>query len=89
LAAWSYAIYLSHKAAAVIVKRLTLDWHLSPWLLFALVALASLLVGWLLHRGVEQPFMRLRQRWVPSNFSTPRGAAALPAQAAPVVSQRT
>ena len=89
LAAWSYAIYLSHKAVGVIVKRETLDWHPSPWLLFAAVAAASLLVGWLLHRGVEQPFMRLRQRWVPGNFSAPRGAAALPGQAAPVANQRT
>jgi peptidoglycan/LPS O-acetylase OafA/YrhL len=74
LAAWSYAIYLSHKAVGVIVKRETLDWHPAPWLLFAAVATASLLVGWLLHRAVEMPFMRLRQRWVPSSFN--RAAAA-------------
>jgi peptidoglycan/LPS O-acetylase OafA/YrhL len=73
LAAWSYAIYLSHKAVGVIVKRQLLDWQPAPWFLFAAVAVTSLLVGWLLYRGVELPFMRLRQRWVPSNFRDARG----------------
>ena len=89
LAAWSYAIYLSHKAVGVIVKRASLDWHLSPWLLFAAVATASLLVGWLLHRGVETPFMRLRQRWAPSNFNRPRAVVETGAAQPAAASQRT
>jgi peptidoglycan/LPS O-acetylase OafA/YrhL len=79
LALWSYSIYLSHKAVGHIVKQ----WMApvapdSGWLLLAVVV-ASLAVGWALHRAVETPFMRLRQRWAPTNF--PASDPARPALA--------
>jgi peptidoglycan/LPS O-acetylase OafA/YrhL len=37
--------------------------------LLALVTLACLLGGVLLHRAVEAPFMALRGRWFPTNFA--------------------
>lgn len=69
LAVWSYAIYLSHKAIAHIVQVQTASWGLSPEALLALVTLACLLGGVLLHRAVEAPFMALRGRWFPTNFA--------------------
>lgn len=78
LALWSYAIYLSHKAVGHIVRQLLpgID-PSSGWLLLA-VTLASLVVGWLLHRWVETPFMTLRRRWVPTNFPASTPAVPLP-----------
>ncbi|MET0519467.1 MAG: acyltransferase, partial [Burkholderiaceae bacterium] len=74
LAAWSYAIYLSHKPLAVIVQKplagLGIEAGSMPGI--ALITLPCLLGGWLLYRGVETPFMRLRQRWLPGNFSSAR-----------------
>lgn len=70
LAAWSYAIYLSHKPLATILKRELEPLGVAPtsWLLVLLIVLACVLVGWLLYRAVEMPFMRLRERRFPSSF---------------------
>jgi peptidoglycan/LPS O-acetylase OafA/YrhL len=72
VAAWSYAIYLTHKPLAGIVQRglgaqgMAAD---SP-----ITVIASILVcgfgGWLLYRVVETPFMNLRDRLFPSSFQT-------------------
>jgi peptidoglycan/LPS O-acetylase OafA/YrhL len=72
LAVWSYAIYLSHKAIAHVVQVQAAPWGLSPGALLALVTLACLLGGVLLHRAVEAPFMALRGRWFPTNFAPVR-----------------
>jgi peptidoglycan/LPS O-acetylase OafA/YrhL len=69
LAVWSYAIYLSHKAIAHVVQVQAAPWGLSPGALLALVTLACLLGGVLLHLAVEAPFMALRGRWFPTNFA--------------------
>lgn len=64
LAAWSYAIYLVHKAIFFLLiaplkqQGIALDSALA----LALMALASLLGGYLLYALVETPFMRLRER---------------------------
>ncbi len=72
LAAWSYAIYLSHKPLAVIVQR-ALDTRGVEGD-SAAAAAASILVclvgGWLLYRLVETPFMNLRERIVSTAFPT-------------------
>ncbi|MDP3856965.1 MAG: acyltransferase [Stagnimonas sp.] len=70
LAAWSYAIYLSHKPLAVILKRQLEPLGIAPSspLAVLLIGLACLLGGWLLYRLVETPFMRLRERRFPSSF---------------------
>ena len=44
---------------------------LAGWPLFVAVALACLLVAWLLHRLVERPFLAWRARAVPSSFMMP------------------
>ncbi|MED5620630.1 acyltransferase family protein [Ideonella sp. BN130291] len=73
LAAWSYAIYLTHKPLAFIVQRQLQGTALAGAALPAVVTLVCLAGGWLLYRAVETPFMRLRQRHVPSNFVLERG----------------
>jgi peptidoglycan/LPS O-acetylase OafA/YrhL len=73
LALWSYAIYLSHKAVQVIVPRLLAAWAPSPAVTLAAVTLASLGVGWALHRAVEAPFMAWRRRVAPTNFPDATG----------------
>ena len=70
LAAWSYAIYLSHKPLAVILQRALGARGIDAD--SAAAAVASILVclvgGWLLYRLVETPFMKLRDRFVPTAF---------------------
>ncbi|QOY96284.1 acyltransferase [Massilia sp. UMI-21] len=73
LALWSYAIYLLHKPVSVMAA----GWMQGqgygaehPLTIVALLAL-SVLTGWLLYRFVETPFMRLRERYVPSHSVRP------------------
>jgi peptidoglycan/LPS O-acetylase OafA/YrhL len=77
LALWSYAIYLVHKQVAILAACPMADAGYGPeHPLTIVVALGlSVLAGWLLHRLVETPFMRLRAGWVPANGA----AARLPA----------
>lgn len=79
LAAWSFAIYLVHKSIGFAVMK----FWLGPagvagdsGLAIGLVTGLSVAVGWLLFALVETPFMRLRDRWIPDNFSI-RTAARL------------
>jgi peptidoglycan/LPS O-acetylase OafA/YrhL len=69
LALWSYAIYLLHKPLCVMAAR-WMDGQgygaEHPLTIVALLVL-SVLSGWLLFKLVETPFMRLRERYVPSN----------------------
>ncbi|MES2151942.1 MAG: acyltransferase [Pseudomonadota bacterium] len=73
LAAWSYAIYLTHKPIGFMLGKLAGGAGIAPGSAagVALIVAASLLGGWLLYRLVEQPFMRLRERRVPGNFKGP------------------
>ena len=75
LAVWSYSIYLTHKAVGVIVKNYAKTAALSPSVVLLATTVLSVLVGALLYRVIEAPFMALRERWFPSTF----GAARLPA----------
>ncbi len=79
LAAWSYAIYLSHKAVAFIVQGQLAKAGIAAnsLLLLAAITVACVLVGWLLFRLVETPFMKLRDRHFPTNF--PLANRAVPA----------
>lgn len=82
LAAWSYAIYLSHKAVAFILQKQLAAYGVvgTSWTAVLLISLACLIAGWLLYRVVETPFMNLRDRRFPTSFrlsSRPtQGAAA-------------
>jgi peptidoglycan/LPS O-acetylase OafA/YrhL len=71
LAAWSYAIYLSHKAVANILQhQLALHGHdAKSWWAVLLITLASVAAGWALYRLVETPFMRLRDHRFPVKTS--------------------
>jgi peptidoglycan/LPS O-acetylase OafA/YrhL len=79
LALASYSLYLSHKAVFHWVESSVgakLDGH--GVLTFAGYAGAVLLVGALLHHGVERPFLRLRERYLNSSrtrWSNPEGGA--------------
>lgn len=77
LAAWSYAIYLTHKPIAQIVKAQLGGTVTDRWAMVALAVAASLAGGWLLYRLVETPFMKLRERRFPTNF--PAAQPKLPA----------
>ncbi len=68
VAAWSYAIYLTHKPIAAILHGLVKSGALRPALEMPLIVLASLAGGCLLYRLVERPFMALRDRLYPTNF---------------------
>jgi peptidoglycan/LPS O-acetylase OafA/YrhL len=74
LAAWSYAIYLSHKPLAHITQQQLEPWGLGDGATAVIIAAVCLLGGWLLHCFVETPFMRLRDRHHPTNFHTAVGA---------------
>jgi len=73
LALWSYSIYLSHRPVANVISHWMAPRGFSDVGMFALIATACLLVGGLLYTLVEQPFMRWRDRLVPSNFVTRAG----------------
>jgi peptidoglycan/LPS O-acetylase OafA/YrhL len=77
LAVWSYAIYLTHRQVCVLAaERLRAFGHGAeePAVIVFLLAL-SVLVGWVLYRLVETPFMALRERYFPSNSPRPTVAA--------------
>jgi peptidoglycan/LPS O-acetylase OafA/YrhL len=81
IALWSYAIYLTHKQLCVLM-RVPLKaegWGPESWQAILIMSAASIAAGWLLHLLVETPFMKLRDRFVPSNFATPPTPAALAA----------
>ena len=65
LAAWSYAIYLIHKAIFHILKApfKNADIDVESPLALAAMMLCSLLAGYLLYLVVETPFMRLRDKY--------------------------
>ena len=68
LAAWSYSIYLSHKAVFFVVGGYA---HRQAWphtVTLAAATAASVLVGVALYRLVERPFMALRESRFPSIF---------------------
>ncbi|MBA5688711.1 acyltransferase family protein [Rugamonas apoptosis] len=67
LALWSYALYLAHKPIFKLVLEPLGRWQVDTDgpVGIALVMAAAVLVGWLLYRVVETPFMRARARWFP------------------------
>jgi peptidoglycan/LPS O-acetylase OafA/YrhL len=77
IALWSYAIYLTHKTLCVLLRAPLQDagWGPDTWQAIVLMSAASILAGWLLHLLVETPFMKLRDRFVPGNFSRPAAPA--------------
>lgn len=77
LALWSYAIYLLHRQVCVLGARLLARHGHAPESAAAIIVLllASLVTGWLLFYLVETPFMRLRDRYVPTSL----GPKPLPA----------
>jgi len=73
LAVWSYAIYLLHKPVCVMAAKWMKGHGFGaehPLTIAVLLAL-SVLTGWLLYKLVETPFMKLRERYVPSNALRP------------------
>jgi peptidoglycan/LPS O-acetylase OafA/YrhL len=68
IALWSYSIYLSHKAVAYIMQGYAQQAGLSAATTLVAIASLSVLVGAVLYRFVETPFMVLRQRLSPSSF---------------------
>jgi len=50
-------------------------WGPDSWHAIVIMSLASIFVGWLLFLLVETPFMKLRDRFVPTNFAKPKAAS--------------
>ncbi len=73
LALWSYAIYVGHKQLCILAEEPLAALGYGPESAVAIAAMMflSVFAGWLLYRCVETPFMALRAKYVPSNF-TPR-----------------
>ena len=76
IALWSYAIYLTHKQVSLIATRALQPYGYGPDDLVVVLAMCALSVasGSLLYTCVESPFMRLRDRFVPSNAARPKKA---------------
>jgi peptidoglycan/LPS O-acetylase OafA/YrhL len=68
LALWSYSIYLSHRAVGHVLQGVARQEAWPAALTVVAVLLASLVVGAVLYRFVERPFMLLRDRRFPSAF---------------------
>jgi peptidoglycan/LPS O-acetylase OafA/YrhL len=70
IALWSYAIYLGHKQLCILARAPLEAMGYGPESAVAIMAMLALSVfaGWLLYVCVETPFMKLRARYVPSNF---------------------
>jgi peptidoglycan/LPS O-acetylase OafA/YrhL len=79
LALWSYAVYLTHRAVGEIAAGPLQDLGYGPRTPVAILSLLALsvLAGWVLYRLVETPFMRLRERYVPSNLAQRRFSPVL------------
>jgi peptidoglycan/LPS O-acetylase OafA/YrhL len=82
IALWSYSIYLSHKALMMILKRLLQPFEPAPFVMICAVAITSVVVGALLYRLVEAPFMALRDRLFPTSFAQDPGRPPLSTQPA-------
>lgn len=65
LAAWSYAIYLSHKSLIHISHSVLSYWSISKLSVAALciTILICLIGGWLLYTFIEKPFLKLREKF--------------------------
>ena len=81
LALWSYSTYLSHKPLAWFIAQQLKPLGVSDGARLAIITLACIVMGGLLYKLVEAPFMALRDRLVPSNFLDDTRPAALPAGA--------
>ena len=81
LAAWSYAIYLIHKAIFHILKApfKNADIDVESPLALSAMMLCSLLGGYLLYLLVETPFMRLRDQYFSHTDSPSREKFPAPA----------
>ncbi len=79
IALWSYAIYLTHKQACLLMAMELKQYGYGPEDGVTLLAATavSILAGWLLYVCVESPFMRLRERYVPSNSAKAKTGAGL------------
>jgi peptidoglycan/LPS O-acetylase OafA/YrhL len=79
IALWSYAIYLTHKQLCVLLRAplQAHGWSPDTWQAIAIMSVASIVAGWLLYLLVETPFMKLRDRYVPSNFAKPAAPVAV------------
>lgn len=64
LAAWSYAIYLTHKQLIHITHSVMAYWSIGELNIITIVieTLISLAAGWLLYTCIETPFLKLRDK---------------------------
>lgn len=72
LALWSYALYLIHKPLMNMLKPLFIaqEWDLNSSSAIAIMFLSSTIAAYVMFKGVEMPFMRLRERYFSSSSRT-------------------
>jgi peptidoglycan/LPS O-acetylase OafA/YrhL len=72
LALWSYAIYLIHKPIFKLMMEPLAQWNIDvkSTLGISIIMAVSLIGGWLVFVLVETPFMKLRNRYFPTNIAT-------------------
>ena len=64
LAIWSYATYLVHKPLMVMTHKALLQWGITrPSLSVLIIMFVSILGGWLLYTCVEEPFLKIRDKY--------------------------
>ncbi|PSK89781.1 acyltransferase family protein [Taibaiella chishuiensis] len=78
IATLSYAVYLTHKGLIHMTHDLLAGQQINSNLLLVISILACLCFAGLMHRLVEQPFLRLRKRLLPSREKLQTGSAVIP-----------
>lgn len=65
LALWSYALYLIHKPLMNMMMPLFIarEWDLNSFFAIAIMFLSSAVAAFAMYKGIETPFMRLRERY--------------------------
>ena len=65
LAVWSYAIYLAHKPLMVMTHKTLLQWGITLSSLSVLIIIfVSIFSGWLLYTCIEEPFLKIRDKYL-------------------------
>lgn len=63
---YSYSIYLVHVVISILVKNIRIKYHIQEELAVVLYFSAAILIGMLLSKMIEFPFLKIRDKYFPS-----------------------